>query len=93
MEQTASGLIVPDGTVEKKKEVFEPYETEAIKKCAEVLMRHDAKIACICGLCQLNKSPNPLFSIEVDEEGRMVLECNCRTIRLKRRRGKKVGVS
>lgn len=91
MEITEGGLIVPDGTVEKPQERFQPYETDAIEHCAEVLLRHGFQVAVVCVECQAHHR-NPLASFTTDAHGRNAIECDCRVTTFTRRRGKRTGV-
>lgn len=92
METTKSGLLVPEGTIDKRIDHFEPYETEAFKKGASVLVRHELAFVVICKNCA-DENRHYQMNVYPDEHGRLVAECDCRRITFReRRKSRKVGV-
>jgi hypothetical protein len=92
MEQTESGILVPDGTIEKKVESFSPYETEAFRHAAKIMIRHNMAFLVVCRDCQAAGRPNPMMEVWPDANGRLVAVCECREVTFRERRGKKIGL-
>jgi hypothetical protein len=92
MGENPEGLIIPTELIEKRAEHFDPWETEALQKCALIMLRKNVQLAVVCQFCQAQGN-NPVMSIMPDEHGKMVCECNCRKITLRsRKKSKRSGV-
>lgn len=72
METTSTGLLVPDGTLPKRCEVWLADDARTLRRALKLLADHALQLAVRCPACQQGCEPQPCY-----ETGDTFLECGC----------------
>ena len=72
METTDSGLLVPDGTRDKRREVWPADDARLARRAAMLFGRYGLQLAVRCPECKQFAEPQPEYA-----SGDTMLECGC----------------